>query len=346
MKILGIETSCDETAAAVVEDGTKVLSNVIASQIPLHRKTGGVVPEVAAREHVVKINPVVDEALKDAGIGFEDIDAIAVTQGPGLLSSLIIGMCAASTLAILNNKPLIPVNHIAGHIYANWLDEPPNDPIRFPIVVMTVSGGHNELVLMKSHTDYEMLGETLDDAAGEAFDKVARMLGLGYPGGPYISKVAENGDPSKYKFPRVYLDKQSYDFSFSGLKTAVLNVVKAEMEKNGGLSEDFVADCAASFQEAVCEVLADKLLRAAREFEAREVHLAGGVSANTRLRELAEEKVKGDFILRYAKNLSYCTDNAAMIASAAFVHYKKSPESFIQNLNSLADPNLNLYRLR
>jgi len=358
MRILGIETSCDETAAAVVEDGTRVVSNVIASQIPLHHKTGGVVPEVAAREHVLKIVPVVDEALEQAGLKMEDIDAVAVTQGPGLLSSLIIGVSAASTLAIANNKPLIPVNHIAGHIYANWLDSSPEDPIEFPILVMTVSGGHNELVLMKSHTNYELLGETLDDAAGEAFDKVARLLGLGYPGGPHVARVAEVGNPKRFDFPRAYMGKSSFDFSFSGLKTAVLNAVKEEHDKNGELSKSYIADCAASFQETVCDVLTDKLLRAANQYKVKEVHLAGGVSANKRLREMAAEKIDQKYFhdhngkkvklstkpkLRYANNISYCTDNAAMIASAAFFHFKKAPDSYIKNLNALADPSLSLY---
>lgn len=357
MRILGIETSCDETAAAVVEDGTRVLSNVIASQIPLHRKTGGVVPEVAAREHVLKIVPVIERAMEDAKCVWDDLDAIAVTQGPGLLSSLIIGVTAASTLAAVKQKPLIPVNHIAGHIYANWLDEDPADPIRFPLLVMTVSGGHNELVLMKSHAKYILLGETLDDAAGEAFDKVARMLNLGYPGGPEISRAAEKGNPSAFKFPRVHMAKDSFDFSFSGLKTAVLNVVKTEFEKKGKLSGKFISDCAASFQEAACEVLTDKLLKAASMHRVKEVHLAGGVSANKRLREIAEQRIGDGYFLdhrnkkvslsttprlRYAKKMQYCTDNAAMIASAAHFHHKKSRAPF-KDMSAFADPSLRMY---
>jgi len=333
MKILGIETSCDETAAAVVEDGTRVLSSVIFSQIPLHVATGGVVPEVAAREHVVKIVPVVEEALKNAECNYEDIDAIAVTQGPGLLSSLVIGVSAATTIAGVLNKPLIPVNHIAGHIYANWLGEKEDDRIKFPVVILTVSGGHNELVLMKKHANYRLIGETLDDAAGEAFDKVARLLGLGYPGGPQVARAALNGNTRRYILPQARLGKDSFDFSFSGLKTAVLNLVKKEHAAAGALSEEFISDCAASFQEAVCGVLTDKLLRAAEEFRAAEVHLAGGVSANKRLREMAEEKVSGryfldhngkkirltsSFRLRFAQDFSFCTDNAAMIAAAAY----------------------------
>ncbi|MFC1748429.1 tRNA (adenosine(37)-N6)-threonylcarbamoyltransferase complex transferase subunit TsaD [Pseudomonadota bacterium] len=358
MKILGIETSCDETAAAIVEDGTKVLSNVIASQIPLHHATGGVVPEVAAREHVVKIMPVIEETLSEADLSLDEIDGIAVTQGPGLLSSLVIGVCAASTLSIIKDKPLIPVNHIAGHIYANWLDENPEDPIQFPLIVLTVSGGHNELVLMNSHTSYELIGETLDDAAGEAFDKVARLLGLGYPGGPHVSRKAEVGNAKRFQLPRVYLEKDSFNFSFSGLKTAVLNLVKQEHSERGELSEEFIVDCAASFQENVCEILSDKLLAAAEKYCVKEVHLAGGVSANKRLREIVTEKIENGFFcchkgkpvklstkptLRYAKNLVYCTDNAAMIASAAFFHYQESPDQYLKTVNSLADPNLRMY---
>lgn len=425
MKILGIETSCDETAAAVVENGTIVHSNVIASQINLHHQTGGVVPEVAAREHVLKIIPVVEEALRTAGGNWgmasdvskidplevlKDIDAIAVTRGPGLMSSLIIGVSAASTLAVASGKPLIPVNHISGHIYANWLDEDPTDKIQFPLVVLTVSGGHNELVLMRSHADFKLIGETLDDAAGEAFDKVARLLGLGYPGGPAISRAALNGNPKRYALPIPYIDKKTFDFSFSGLKTAVLNLVKHEHEREGVLSQEFIDDCAAGFQEAVCEVLSDKLLRAAEQYKVKEVHLAGGVSANRRLRQMMEQKINGGaptgqsklsprahekqgyyfnqkgtnrmrgadgkvmqirekFIfanrlnskprLRYAQNTVYCTDNAAMIASAAYFHYQKAPEKYAKILSTaggihnssvnkpgtflLADPSLSLY---
>ncbi len=351
MIILGIESSCDETAAAVVEDGRIVHSNVIASQVALHHETGGVVPEVAAREHVVKIVPVVEQALKEAKMSWDDIDAIAVTQGPGLLSSLVIGVTAASTMAIALNKALIPVNHISGHIYANWLDRDPADPIQFPVMVLTVSGGHNELVLMRSHANFELLGETLDDAAGEAFDKVARLLGLGYPGGPHVSRAAEMGNPERYDLPRARLEKGSYDFSFSGLKTAVLNLVKEEHEREGELSQEFIADCSASFQEAVCDVLTDKLVRAAKEFKVKEVHLAGGVSANRRLRSMAEEKVGGKFVLRYAADLSYCTDNAAMIAATAFYHYEKAPDNYVipfsgMDTGALADPNLRMYSKR
>jgi N6-L-threonylcarbamoyladenine synthase len=357
MKILGIETSCDETAAAVVENGTVVHSNIIFSQIPLHRKTGGVVPEVAAREHVIKIVPVVDEALHAAKITLKDIDAIAVTQGPGLLSSLVIGVTAASVLAAAESKKLIPVNHIAGHIYANWLDEHPDDRIQFPLVVLTVSGGHNELVYMKSHGNFDLLGETLDDAAGEAFDKVSRILGLGYPGGPQVARAAEAGNSNRFMLTRAHINKDSFDFSFSGLKTAVLNLVKNEHGREGVLSPEFIADCAASFQESVCDVLTDKLLRAAQKYGVKEVHLAGGVSANIRLREMAGQKISEGFFhdylgkkvkiikrpkLRFAKKISYCTDNAAMIAAAAYFISGKNPKKAHTPV-ILADPGLSMY---
>jgi N6-L-threonylcarbamoyladenine synthase len=358
MKILGIETSCDETAAAVVKNGTVVLSNVIYSQIKLHKKTGGVVPEVAAREHVVKIVPVIDEALREAKLTLDQIDAVAVTQGPGLLSSLVIGVVAASTLAAVKEKPLIAVNHISGHIYANWLDESPDDPIKFPVLVLTVSGGHNELILMKSHFKFELLGETLDDAAGEAFDKVARILGLGYPGGPQVSRAAENGNSYRYKLPQAYMSAESPDFSFSGLKTAVLNLVKEEHGREGSLSQEFIADAAASFQDAVCEVLTNKLLKAAKYNRVKEVHLAGGVSANKRLRAMAAEKIDNDYFfdhkrrkekllikprLRFAKDFSYCTDNAAMIASAAYFQSKSCGVKPPDPVPPLADPSLRMY---
>lgn len=361
MRILGIETSCDETAAAVVENGTRVLSNVIASQIPLHQKTGGIVPEVAAREHVIKIIPVIEKALRQAKTTLSGIDVIAVTQEPGLISSLVIGISTAQTIAMANGKPLIAVNHIAGHIYANWLRKRiarngrnlslhsrsariPARKIIFPCVVLTASGGHNELVLMKKHARFQLLGETLDDAAGEAFDKVARLLGLSYPGGPEIARLAGMGNPKRFSFPKAYLHEKSYDFSFSGLKTSVLNVVRKEHLRHGKLSKKFTADCAAAFQEAVCEVLSDKLLRAAEEHKARSILLAGGVSANTRLREMIHQKIKNGcfynyrsknsparkitisrkYAFFYPEDFSWCTDNAAMIAGAAYFFFLRN----------------------
>ncbi|MBN2096461.1 tRNA (adenosine(37)-N6)-threonylcarbamoyltransferase complex transferase subunit TsaD [Candidatus Peregrinibacteria bacterium] len=320
MKILGIETSCDETAAAVVENGVKVLSNVIASSVDLHAKTGGVVPEVAAREHIRQITPVVDQAMEEANVGWDDIDAIAVTHAPGLVASLLIGINTAQTLSYIYKKPLIPIHHIAGHIYANFLER--DEKPAFPILVLTVSGGHNELVLLKGHYQFEVIGETLDDAAGEAFDKVARLLGLGFPGGPAIAKAAEKGNSKAIDFPRPMLDeKNKYNFSFSGLKTAVrthITDITEGRDNDPGLQDNTINDIAASFQAAVIDVLSDKLVSAAREFGVKEVYLAGGVSANQLLRQTVSDKLKGKILLIYPKQLIYCTDNAAMIAGAAY----------------------------
>lgn len=342
MKILAIESSCDETSCAVVENGRSILSNVIYSQIALHQKTGGVVPEVAAREHVVKIVPVITQALNEAGLSLDEIDGCAVTYGPGLLSSLLIGVNAAMTLALVHKKPLIPVNHIEGHIYANWLEQEKTP--QFPVAVLTVSGGHNELILWSGHGQYTFLGATLDDAAGEAFDKVARLLGLSYPGGPAIQKAAAAGDATRYLLPRSWVTP--WDFSFSGLKTAVLRLV----QKNEKKSRDpqFVADVAASFQESVCEVLATKLINAAKKYRVKEVHLAGGVSANARLRCFTQELLEKNFapekapFLRYCRDIKLCTDNAAMIAAAAFYKYKKNPQSYKKWKTITADPNLEI----
>lgn len=321
MKIFAIETSCDETAAAVVEDGVKVLSNVIASSIDLHQATGGVVPEVAAREHLRQISPVVDKALAEAGCEWKDIDAIAVTSSPGLIASLLVGVNTAQALSYIHQKPLIEVNHISGHIYANFLERPPVQgragemPPQFPLLVLTVSGGHNELMLMRGHHEFVRLGETLDDAAGEAFDKVARLLGLGYPGGPVISSLAESGDPNTFKFPRPMLDGDNrLNFSFSGLKSAV----RREVENLKEADDQTIADLAAGFQMAVIETLVDKLVLAAGEHEVKEVHLAGGVSANRLLRKMAREKLPDKLPLRWPVEQIFCTDNAAMIAGAAY----------------------------
>ncbi len=318
MKILAIETSCDETAAAIVEDGRRVLANVIASQIDLHAKTGGVVPEVAAREHVLKMLPVIDEAFEKSGCDWGEIDAVAVTQGPGLISSLIIGTETANAISFVKQKKLIPVNHVIGHIYSNWLEI--EDEIEFPVLILTVSGGHNELILMRGHYDFEVLGETRDDAAGEAFDKVARIIGLGYPGGPAISKAALDGDSSAFDLPRAMLEKNSLDFSFSGLKTAVLNEVK----KRKKIDEKFTKDMSASFQEAVIDVFVEKVLRALVKFpNVKELHIAGGVSANVRLRERLNDALNGKVKFRHPKSFSFCTDNAAMIGAAAYYMWKK-----------------------
>ena len=361
MKILGIETSCDETACAVVEDGERVLSSVIFSQASLHAKTGGVVPEVAAREHILKIIPVIEKALEKAGCDWDDIDAVAVTKGPGLISSLIIGTETASVISYLANKPLIPVHHIVGHVYANFLDT--ESTPEFPVLILTVSGGHNELMLMRGHGDFVIIGETRDDAAGEAFDKVARILGLGYPGGPVIAKAAENGSCTRFDLPRAYLEKGSYDFSFSGLKTAVLNEVKEYFKRerpdaqsiSDQLPEQFKNDLAASFQEAVVDVLTDKTIQAFLNLreegtDMKEIHLAGGVSANTRLREVLTQKInklgEKSVTVRWPQNLEYCTDNAAMIAGAGYFLYKNTKgaeEVFKSKQNVVPTTNFDLF---
>jgi N6-L-threonylcarbamoyladenine synthase len=310
-RILGIETSCDETAAAVVENGVNILSNVIASQTELHAQYGGVFPEVASRKHIEVIHAVIEEAMSGAYLGFEDLDCIAVTRGPGLVGSLLVGVNVAKGLALARNKPLLGVNHIEGHIYSLWLTEAAPE-IEFPILTLVVSGGHTELYLMTDHLQYRRLGGTLDDAAGEAFDKVGRLLDLPYPGGPAIDRVSEDGNPRAFTFPRAIMD-EGYDFSFSGLKTAVLREVQRYDE--GRMP---VADLAASFQAAVVEVLAEKTARAAEAFDVTAVHVAGGVSANRALRWAMNTRL--DIPVRYPP-LELCTDNAAMIAAAAHQHF-------------------------
>jgi len=342
MRILGIETSCDETACAVVENGTKVLSNVIASQIDLHKITGGVVPEVAAREHILKIIPVIKEALLEADLDWEDIDGIAAVPGPGLISALLTGTLTASTLALVKGKPLIPVHHIIGHIYGNWCERS-EVKFEFPILILTVSGGHNDLVLMTGHGEFKHLGATRDDAAGEAFDKVAKLLGLGYPGGPIIQKSAKEGNINAFDFPKAKLDGGSLDYSFSGLKTAVLYAVQDKYGKDfkpEDLNSSFVCDVAASFQKTVVETLIDQLEKAADKYNPKEIHIAGGVSANLALREEAEKRLsKFNVPIRYPVKISYCTDNAAMIASCGYFLYQKDPNKYKnwQNIQPSAD---------
>lgn len=313
VRILGIETSCDETAAAVVENGRVILSSVVASQVEVHAEFGGIFPEVASRQHVLTIYPIVEQALREAHLDLSDVDGIAVTRGPGLPGSLVVGINLAKGLAIGSGLPLIGVNHLEGHLYSAWLyeanggEEPPPEP-QFPLLALIVSGGHTELVLMRDHLTYERLGGTLDDAAGEAFDKVARLLGLPYPGGPAIQAVVDaGGDPSKMQFPRAWLEG-TWNFSFSGLKTAVLREVRS-LEEHG--AEAPVADFAASFQEAVVEVLVVKTLRAAQEFEAKEILVAGGVSANKALREAFQTRSP---LPVHIPPIWLCTDNAAMMA--------------------------------
>jgi N6-L-threonylcarbamoyladenine synthase len=326
-RILGIESSCDETAAAVVEDGRRVLSNVVASQEELHAKYGGVFPEVASRQHIKTIYTVVDEALAQAHLSLDDIDAIAVTQGPGLPGSLVVGLNMAKGLALGSGKPLVGVHHLEGHLYSGWLDsseegEEIQPEPQYPLLALLVSGGHTELVLMTDHLTYQRLGGTLDDAAGEAFDKIARLLGLGYPGGPRIQAVSKEGNPNAFKFPRAWLEG-TWDFSFSGLKTAVLHQVrKLRAELGEGENDESVelpdADLAASFQMAVVDVLVTKARFAAQEFGAKELLVAGGVSANQALRDLITKDAPGRVHL---PGLQYCTDNAAMIAAAGYYRF-------------------------
>lgn len=313
IRILGIETSCDETAAAVVVDGKTILSNVVASQIDLHAQYGGVFPEVASRAHIETIYPVIQEAMETAHMGWDDLDAIAVTRGPGLAGSLLVGVNAAKGLALGRNLPLLGINHLEAHLYAVWLTEAANE-LTFPLLGMIVSGGHTELLLMRDHNEYQHLGGTIDDAAGEAFDKVGRLLNLSYPGGPAIQRAAQHGNPSAFRFPRAWLD-DSYNFSFSGLKTAVLRQVQ-RLEKEG--SELPVADLAASFQAAVVEVLTAKTARAASEHQATAVILAGGVSANLALRQEMTGRVDRPV---HTPPIALCTDNAAMTAACGYYRF-------------------------
>ncbi|HET9015159.1 MAG TPA: tRNA (adenosine(37)-N6)-threonylcarbamoyltransferase complex transferase subunit TsaD [Thermomicrobiaceae bacterium] len=333
--ILGIETSCDETSAAVVRDGRRVLSNVIHSQIDLHERYGGVVPELASRRHITMIVPAVELALEQAGVSRDDLDAVAVTEGPGLAGSLLVGVNMAKALAFAWELPLVPVNHLEGHIYANWLalpDVPDMPPPTFPLVCLIASGGHTELILMRGHGDFELLGRTIDDAAGEAFDKGARILGLGYPGGPAIQKAAENGRTGHHPLPRAWLG-DSFDFSFSGVKTALLREVEQYRRepprpRRQPAGEPFVSheppryapnmpvgDLAADYQDAIVDVLVAKTVRAAQELGSAEVLLAGGVAANALLRRRLA--AAAPVPLRYPPPI-LCTDNAAMIAGAAF----------------------------
>jgi N6-L-threonylcarbamoyladenine synthase len=309
MKVLGIETSCDETAAAVVEERT-VLSSLISSQTDLHARFGGVVPELASRAHVEALDPLVGEALELAGCGFADIDAVAVTVGPGLVGALLVGMAGAKAIALATGAAFIGVNHLEGHIYANFLEHGPPEP---PYVCLVVSGGHTMLVHMPEEHRYEVLGQTLDDAAGEAFDKIARFMGLGFPGGPALDALAREGDPEAIRFPRAMMESGDYDFSLSGLKTSVLRYVKAEREAGRSIEP---ADLAASFQEAIVDVQVDKTVRAAREKDVGTVLLGGGVVANTRLRERIEAAGAEAGIRVLFPSMALCTDNAAMIACA------------------------------
>ena len=311
--ILGIESSCDETAAAVVKDGREVLSNVINTQIDVHKLYGGVVPEIASRKHIETIDRVVDEALKEAGVTLDDIEAIAVTNGPGLVGALLVGVSCAKALAYGAKKPLVGVHHIKGHIMANFLAHKDLEP---PFVCLVASGGHSHIVRVNDYTDFEILARTRDDAAGEAYDKVARVLGLGYPGGPKIDKLAKEGDGSAITFPRVKME--NLDFSFSGVKTAVINYTH-KMEQNG--EEYNHADVAASFQEAVTDVLCEHTIEAAKSCNSKIITIAGGVASNSRLREKMTELAKKDGVDVLYPPPVLCTDNAAMIACAGYFAY-------------------------
>lgn len=316
-RILAIETSCDETACAVIENGRALLASTVASQMDIHARYGGVFPEVASRQHVLSIVPVVEETLSHAHLTFSEIDAIAVTCGPGLAGSLVVGVNMAKGLSVGAGLPLIGVNHLEGHLYSAWVynaDETTPEEPQFPLMVLLVSGGHSELNLMTDHLTYQRLGSTLDDAAGEAFDKVARLLGLPYPGGPAIQRSAEDGDPARFKFPRAWLEG-TWNFSFSGIKTAVLREAK-ELESKGASLP--VSDLAASFQAAVTDVLFSKTMRAAREFGAKEILVAGGVSANRLLRDMFRNQKEYKV---HVPPLSLCTDNAAMIAAAGYYRF-------------------------
>ncbi len=314
--ILGIETSCDETSVAVVKNGREILVNLISSQIDIHQQFGGVVPEVASRQHVEAIIPVIEQALAQAQVQLNDIDAIAVTHGPGLVGALLIGLSAAKAIAYAQQIPLVGVHHIAGHIYANRFQA----EFEFPLLALVVSGGHTELVWMSGHGAFEVIGGTRDDAAGEAYDKVARALGLSYPGGPEIDRLAVLGNDTM-SYPRVYLEADSYDFSFSGLKSAVLNSINQSKQKG---TEVVVADVAASFQASVVEVLVNKTMRAAKEKGAKQILLAGGVAANRGLRTALQQACADANMALLIPPLSLCTDNAAMIAAAGQILFEQS----------------------
>jgi N6-L-threonylcarbamoyladenine synthase len=329
VRILGIETSCDETAAAVVMNGTRVLSSVVSTQIDLHARYGGVVPEVASRAHVEMLTPVVSQAMLEAGmVDGRTVDAVAATVGPGLIGSLLVGVSAAKALALVWDVPFVAVNHLEAHLYAAFLEEP---DLELPLVVLLVSGGHTMLVCMEGHGRYRLIGQTVDDAAGEAFDKVARFLDLGYPGGPVIDRLAMEGDPHAIAFPRP-MKNEGYDFSFSGLKTSVVNYVRKHHDVSA-------ADVAASFQEAVCDVLVTKARRAAREVGAKGLALAGGVAANSQLRERLLDACVADGLHAFLPSRAMCTDNAAMIASAGWYRLRSDGPS---PLDTGAYPNMPL----
>lgn len=327
MYVLGIESSCDETSVAVIKDGKEILSNVVLSQIDVHKLFGGVVPEVASRHHVYNVSYVFHKAFEEAKIQPEEIDLVAVTEGPGLIGSLLIGVNAAKTFALIYNKPIIGVNHMAGHIYANAIE----NEMKFPLVALLVSGGHTQLIYMKDDFDFEIMGSTLDDAVGEAYDKVARVVGLPYPGGPHVDRLAHLGKDT-YNLPRPYMNEGGYDFSFSGLKSAVVNLVHNSKQRG---EEIDVNNLCASFQASVIDVLTEKTFKAAKDKGVKNIVIAGGVSANKGLKERFMAETNGYTIS--IPNISYCTDNAAMIAIAGFYQFKKNGKADTLDMNAVAD---------
>lgn len=331
--ILGIESSCDETAAAVIKNGREVKSNIISSQIDLHKLYGGVVPEIASRKHIEKINQVIEEALKEAEVTLEDIDAIGVTYGPGLVGALLVGVAEAKAISYAAKKPLVGVHHIEGHVSANYIEHPDLEP---PFMCLIVSGGHTHIVMVKEYGKYEIIGRTRDDAAGEAFDKVARAIGLGYPGGPKIDKLAKEGNKNAIKFPRAHVAENEYDFSFSGVKSAVLNHINSCKMKGEEIVE---ADIAASFQAAVIDVLVCHTMKAAKAYGVDKVAIAGGVASNSSLRDAMEEACKKENLKLYYPSPIYCTDNAAMIGVAAYYEYMNGTR---HGLDLNAVPNLKI----
>lgn len=313
--ILAIESSCDETAAAVVKNGRTVLSNVISSQIELHKLYGGVVPEIASRKHIEKINQVIEEALEQAGMSLEEMDAIGVTYGPGLVGALLVGVAEAKAIAYAANKPLVGVHHIEGHISANYIENPDLEP---PFACLVVSGGHTHLVIVNDYGKYQIIGRTRDDAAGEAFDKVARAIGLGYPGGPKIDKLSKEGNQDAIRFPKAHIEDGPYDFSFSGVKSAVLNYINGARMKGEPILE---ADIAASFQKAVTDVLVENAMKAVKEFGMKKFAIAGGVASNSALRSAMKAACEKNGVEFYHPSPIFCTDNAAMIGVAAYYEY-------------------------
>ena len=333
IKILAIESSCDETAASVVKNGRTILSNVISSQIDLHKLYGGVVPEIASRKHIEKINQVIEEALKEAGVTLDDLDAIGVTYGPGLVGALLVGVAEAKAISFAKDLPLVGVHHIEGHISANYIENLDLEP---PFLCLVVSGGHTHLVIVKDYGEFEILGRTRDDAAGEAFDKVARAIGLGYPGGPKIDKLSKDGNPYAFDFPKAKIEDAPYDFSFSGVKSAVLNHLnKCKMQGE----EIVAADIAASFQRCVVEVLVEHAIMAAKDYHIKKLAIAGGVASNSGLRSAMEEACKKNQIKFYHPSPIFCTDNAAMIGVAAYYEFLKGTRHGM-DLNAV--PNLKL----